>query len=431
MNIELAIVASSKDPLVHCFDIRTGVLITSFKGNLSNHHSLALLNSSNSQSEFLLSSSFFAAQSDKGQLNSWAFSKSASISKSILPERLHSIAISNSSLYCAGGGESGRFYLWEIRTGRLIRMFDAHYKKITCIKFTSDDMHIITSGDDSSAHVWSTLHLLDSSISLQAILEPVSTLSGHSLPITDIHVSSGLSTTARIFTSSMDRTCKVWKLTTGECLFTVVCPRSLSALIVDSLETKIFAGSVDGKIFHIDLYKKDVKQAQAYTIGSVLDTSEKKLLVFAKHTDRINQLSYSMDESLLVSASNDGTCIVWDPSPVTSCNIFFQPPEMLDTSLSRTNLSTIPFSRVPTEFDGNNNTITFPAQQQNQTIESFMEHLAGTKVSNSLSGQPVDDATEMSKLKNQISLLKSHNQELVKLNDELYQSVVKSIRVNK
>lgn len=92
-----------------------------------------------------------------------------------LPERICAIVVSNSGLFCAGGGESGKLYLWEvtvslrqrfpntqangnqqvqITTGRLLNVVDAHYRAIRTLRFSIDDGLLVTAGDDALCHSW-------------------------------------------------------------------------------------------------------------------------------------------------------------------------------------------------------------------------------------------------------------------------------------
>lgn len=43
-------------------------------------------------------------------------------------EPIVAIACSPDGVYCAGGGQSGTIYLWEVPSGRLLRSWPAHYK---------------------------------------------------------------------------------------------------------------------------------------------------------------------------------------------------------------------------------------------------------------------------------------------------------------
>ena len=43
-------------------------------------------------------------------------------------EPIAAVACSLDGNYCAGGGQSGNIYVWEVPSGRLLRSWPAHYK---------------------------------------------------------------------------------------------------------------------------------------------------------------------------------------------------------------------------------------------------------------------------------------------------------------
>ena len=43
-------------------------------------------------------------------------------------EPITAVACSLDGIYCAGGGQSGNIYVWEVPSGRLLRSWPAHYK---------------------------------------------------------------------------------------------------------------------------------------------------------------------------------------------------------------------------------------------------------------------------------------------------------------
>jgi pre-rRNA-processing protein IPI3 len=195
---------------------------------------------------------------------------------------------------------NGTCYLWELKTGKLIRKWDAHYKKVNCIQFTVDDVYFVTGCEDGSCLVWSFMDIVKNEIPTSVVA-----LSSHSLAITDIYVGFSLYNKARCFTVSLDRTCKIWRLGTGELLSTIVFDRALTSIIVNITETVMYCGSMDGVIACSNLYKQD------YTPLANIDHQEPKLL--QKHTDRIRQVQFCRNQTRLVSCSDDGTCNVWDP----------------------------------------------------------------------------------------------------------------------
>ncbi|KAJ3253122.1 WD repeat-containing protein 18 [Boothiomyces macroporosus] len=418
-NIEVAISCSNKENVIHCWDIRTGVLIASYKANLSSCVAIR-------KSYWLRAGLFLTPQLDKSTVNVYQFSKSPSLFKFIVPEKLTAMEISNSGEFCIGGGESGRIYIWEIETGRMIRMFDAHYKAVSCIKFTVDDMRLITGGKDSQVLVWSFNNLLDLTLPQDSIPTSIS-LSGHSLPITGLSISLLPYNHARVYSCSMDKSCKIWEIT-GENIGTVMFPRSLTAIAVNATETSVYCGAVDGTIYQSNLYSE--KRASDYS--TVTDVQDFDLHKFEKHTDIVHQLAFSMDESLLVSASEDGTCQVWDvasrqsvktfskKSPITTCTVILQPPELIEQELAPKDLKISQFSRFPNADLEMSHTVQIKKESADTLEKVAQDYFAPIELHN--------NEDEVADLKAQIAMLTNHNSQLRKLNDELYSSVLKSLK---
>jgi len=207
------------------------------------------------------------------------------------------------------------------------RAFDAHYKKINVIKFSIDDYAFITGSDDSSAHVWLLTSLFDTS----KPCTPLFTLSSHTLPVTDISLSPFQIPLTRVYTSSMDRTVKIWEMREGKCLATLVFPNPITAMCIGG--GSVFAGSDSGTIYVMDI--SDGSRGLASTdkcftshryffllfiyysfpfLLFLLILKNMGLIFFSLYTSsqRITSISVSMDTSLLLSSSEDGSCIVWD-----------------------------------------------------------------------------------------------------------------------
>ncbi|MEQ2317006.1 WD repeat-containing protein 18, partial [Ameca splendens] len=104
------------------------------------------------------------------------------------------------------------------------------------------------------------LHLLSHpSLSLSVVLldlshspEPCHVLSRHSLPITDLHCGH-MGAQARVATSSLDQTVKVWELSSGELLLSVLFDMEIMSVTFDPSEYFLFCGGRDGKIFQVSL----------------------------------------------------------------------------------------------------------------------------------------------------------------------------------
>ncbi|KAH8832482.1 WD40-repeat-containing domain protein [Flagelloscypha sp. PMI_526] len=240
-------------------DIQTGVPLTSFKGSNASIHCTTHLESTSSQGGLLLS-----AQQDKGVLNVWNYQKDQIALKIVLPEKLTCLSMDSRGQFCAGGTAQGRIYLWETASGILFNTWDAHYRAVTVLRFTGDGNALISGSDDSGVSVWSVASLID--VEEQNTLPiPLSTLSDHTLPITDIVCGLGLYPNCRLLTSSIDCSVKLWDLSappTSALLTTFQFPSPISSLAFDAAERFFFAGSQptkdgsSGVVYRMDLFTK-------------------------------------------------------------------------------------------------------------------------------------------------------------------------------
>ncbi|EGG03124.1 uncharacterized protein MELLADRAFT_90461 [Melampsora larici-populina 98AG31] len=162
--------------------------------------------------------------------------------KLIPPGRVVCICTSLSGIYLAAGSSDGTVLIWELSTGILLASFDAHYKSITCLRFTDDDAALVTASEDSMCSVWSLPALIDEGANANMSYAPYVLLSDHTLPISDIHISHGTFPDIRIFTASLDQTIKIWTPLYPSCplLSTFAVPGPAHHLAVDPLERFIF-----------------------------------------------------------------------------------------------------------------------------------------------------------------------------------------------
>jgi WD40 repeat protein len=83
-------------------------------------------------------------------------------------------------------------------------------------------------------------------------------------------------------------------------LKTYIFPLPLTKVTTNTVETRLITGCKSGKIYIIDLYESSIS----------LDPTT--IPFYHGHKGPVEGLELSMDESRLVSSSNDGKCIVWD-----------------------------------------------------------------------------------------------------------------------
>ena len=93
-------------------------------------------------------------------------------------------------------------------SGNLLFAREAHYQPLTQTCFGSDEMLIYTAGDDAVIHSWRLADLVDFNQGSEEIM-PLQSWNEHTLPITGLICGLGPSMTARLYSSSLDRTVKV------------------------------------------------------------------------------------------------------------------------------------------------------------------------------------------------------------------------------
>ncbi|KAI0343214.1 pre-rRNA-processing protein IPI3 [Trametopsis cervina] len=242
--------SSSGPGTISLHDIQTGTTLASFKQTSAALHSTAVVNTSNGQGGFML-----AVQSDKAIMNVYHFQKDQLAQKIVLPEKISCIAVDPKGTYCAGGTSQGRIYLWEVASGIMYNAWDAHYRQIKVLRFTQDGAALLSGSEDSGVGVWAMSKLLDDTLQ-NDLPTPHLLLSDHTLPITDIVCGVGQFPKCRVLTSSLDHSVKAWDLYTGSLLTTFQFPRPISCLAWDVTERVFFAGSPDGSIHQVNLFKQ-------------------------------------------------------------------------------------------------------------------------------------------------------------------------------
>ncbi|XP_077441135.1 WD repeat-containing protein 18 [Vanacampus margaritifer] len=336
--------ASSQLWNVSVFDVHSGSSLLSYRGGNSSARTLCLLNG-----QYLLS-----AQLAKNFINVWEIHRKEQLQQKIVcPGVVTCISASADGVFLAAGVAEA-IYLWEVSTGKLLSVVTRHYQDVTCVKFTDDGSHFVSGGKDSVVLVWSVSSVIQ--VDLSHAPEPRHILAHHTLPITDLHCGM-MGAQARVASASLDQTVKLWEVSSGELLLSVLFDVEIMSVTLDPCEHFLFCGGSDGNILQVSL----CNQVAAADKSLQCDADSK--WTFKGHRKMVTCLSASMDGTLLVSGSHDETVRVWDvqskqcvrcfahKGPVTNATIAVAPANMFLPD-SRPSVPLPRFSRHQLESDG-------------------------------------------------------------------------------
>ncbi|XP_004067602.3 WD repeat-containing protein 18 [Oryzias latipes] len=403
------------------FDLHSGSSLLSYRGGNSAARSLTVL-----RGEFLLS-----AQLGKNYINVWEIQRKDQLQQKIVcPGMVTCLTASPDGVFLAAGvGEA--LHLWEVSTGKLLCVLSRHYQDITCIKFTDDGSHFVSGGKDNLALVWNLWGVIQ--LDTSQTPEPRHVLSRHSLPITDLHCGC-MGAQARVATASLDQTVKVWELSSGELLLSVLFDVEIMSVTCDPCEYFLFCGGSDGNIFQLSLCSQSLLRERSFQSDSEGNQ------VLKGHGNMVTCLSVSMDGTLLLSGSHDETVRVWDiqskqsirclahKGPVTNAVIMPAPANMFLPD-SRPAVPLLRFSRHlhTTEDEGGEagEVCVRPAlhaQKEEETYLQKAEHLYTlmTAVTDrSVCGDGESTKVHVAELKEEVQILKKVNRELYEFSSQL------------
>lgn len=292
---EILITSDASGSLWTCcaWDSKAGTNLMTYKGGgAANPHALSFI-----KNEFII-----AGDTSKPLLHIWPVNSQEQIqgTRLVTPGKISSLAISPDGNYCVASSAE-IIYIWQICSGRLLAALSLHYQNVTSLKFIDDGSHFVSAGIDGKVLVWN----LGMSIAQNSHhqVAPLYTFSDHALPVTDLHIGKG-ALRAYLLSVSLDRTCRIYDLSSGTQLLNLVFQESLSSVTMDHLDTKVYCGSTEGNIFEFNLQAPP--RMREYHLTA--DDSKKK---FSGHKGHVTCLSISLDGVSMVSGGVDENVILW------------------------------------------------------------------------------------------------------------------------
>lgn len=174
--------------------------------------------------------------------------------------------------------------LWDVATAKPLGSFAGHTDRVRWAKFSPDGAKVVTGSSDRTARVW------DVTTRRQLI-----SLKGHAAAVLCAEFGPG----DTVLTGSEDKTAKLWNASTGELI------RTLSGHTA-AVSCVAYAPISNGQV-----------EPRAIT-GSLDSTAKlwdwqtgKEVLNLRGHNQEITSVAFSHSGRMLLTASRDGTAIVW------------------------------------------------------------------------------------------------------------------------
>lgn len=399
--VEIALTSDTSGQHWSCcaWDVRTGTQLMAYRnGGSPGPNTLHTINNQ----------AIVSGNLTKPLLTMWPINRQEpSNVKYMLPAVPSAVAVSPDGNYClVAHGNS--FNVYNLLTGANMASVSQHYGKVTVLRFTDDGSHFISAAQDCRIIVWNLARTVQQKDSNRMVYE----LADFTLPISDVLVGKG-GMKAILAAVSLDRSCKLYELSTGRLLLNVVFPVALAVVAMNALETELFVGDKKGLIYTCNLQSVP-RSKEIHLQQDLLNRS-----VFNGHTKAITCLSVSMDCETMLSGAEDETVIVWHvktrqqlkllPHKGTITNAFFlvTPRAMFDQSLDIPVVYP-PFQKVVlTRQEREKISIEMPAKKRPLRSER-LDDLAGPVVA---IGDGEKDG-KMRELEQEIEKLKAINQQL-------------------
>ncbi len=194
-----------------------------------------------------------------------------------------------------GRGDVAR--LWDVASGQAIRVFSGHTDFVYAAAFSPNGKLIVTVSGDKTARIWDA-----------ATGETLRTITGH----TDWVIRTAFSPDGKyIATASADRTARLWDVATGNQV-------QVFSVAGDIDYTECVAFSPDGKYIATGNADKE-----GHTVARVWDVATGQVVhEFSGHQGNVLGISFSPDDRFLLTAAEDRTARLWDLTTGQTLRIF-------------------------------------------------------------------------------------------------------------
>jgi small GTP-binding protein len=193
-----------------------------------------------------------------------------------------SLAWSSDLRRALSGSRDTTVRLWDVDTGRCSRVLEGHFARVDAIAWSADQRRALSGGADKSVRLWD----METGRCLRVF-------EGHTDGVWTLAWSADQ---RHALSGGADNTMRLWDVESGRCL------RVLEGHTDDVWS---LAWSADQRRIISGAYDQTVRVWELETARCVL--------VLEGHADTVRSLAWSPDENLALSGGEDGTVRLWDP----------------------------------------------------------------------------------------------------------------------
>ncbi len=198
-----------------------------------------------------------------------------------IKDYITSVAISQDGKYALTGSDDKIIRLWDISEGSQIRYFTGHTGAVTSVAFSPDDECAITGSDDKTLRLWD--------ISSSKVIR---VFKGHKSKVNTVAITSD---NKYALSGSEDKTLRLWNLSNGKTVKIFKGHTStVTSLAVSSDSRYVLSASADKTLRLWNIQKGN------------------QVRVFTGHTDTVTSIAFSPDNKHVLSGSWDKTLRLWD-----------------------------------------------------------------------------------------------------------------------
>ena len=214
-------------------------------------------------------------------LRLWSIENKTSLTLEGHTADIRGISLSGNQSNALSASGDSTMRLWDLETGRCIRVFEGHNEDVNVVVWTTDQRQVLSGSEDWTVRLWD----IDTGRCIRVF-------EGHEGAVWSVAWNHN---SQRIISASDDKTLRVWDPHTGECLSVLAGHMSaVYALSLNSDQKQALSGAGDSTLRLWDL------------------ETGLPLRVLEGHEGAVYSLEWNANQRLAVSGSNDNTVRVWD-----------------------------------------------------------------------------------------------------------------------